>query len=144
MLSFTLQLISKKFDWSSEQQGWILSSFYIGYIISHVPGGLIAERYGGKWTLALSVLSIIICTVVTPIAVELGGYFTLIVLRILMGISAGTNFPALTVLVAAFVPKKERSTLGTIALGGSQVRITFIDLIESSTPNSNHHFSIFR
>lgn len=110
------------YDWSQELQGWILSSFYIGYLISHIPGGLIAEKYGGKWTLSLAILSISLCTFATPIAVDYGGYIILIVLRIFMGLAAGVTFPALTVLVAAFVPKNERSKLGTIALGGSQVR----------------------
>lgn len=35
-----------KYDWNQEQQGWILSSFYIGYVVTHIPGGIIAERYG--------------------------------------------------------------------------------------------------
>lgn len=60
------------YHWSQEQQGWILSSFYIGYVLTHVPGGLIAEKYGGKWTLSLGILSTAIFTILTPFAVEYG------------------------------------------------------------------------
>lgn len=60
------------YNWSQSQQGYILSSFYIGYVLTHVPGGVIAERYGGKWTLSLGILSTAIFTILTPLAVELG------------------------------------------------------------------------
>lgn len=82
---------------------------------------MIAEKFGGKWTLSLATLSVGICTIVTPVATDIGGSTMLIALRILMGLANGTAFPALTVLLAAWVPARERSTLGAIALGGSQV-----------------------
>lgn len=40
----------------------------------------------------------------------------------LMGIGAGPSFPALTVLLAAWVPQSERGKLGTVVYGGGQVR----------------------
>ena len=40
-------------EWSAERQGVILGSFYYGYAVSHVPGGILAERYGGKWIFGL-------------------------------------------------------------------------------------------
>lgn len=103
------------------QQGWVLSSFYIGYVITHIPGGMIAEKYGGKWTLGLGILSSAIFTLLTPITTIHGGYVALIVLRILMGLGEGTKFPALSVLLSAWVPKNERSKLGSFVLGGGQV-----------------------
>lgn len=110
-----------EYHWTQEQQGWILSSFYIGYVITHVPGGVIAEKYGGKWTLSLGILSTAIFTVLTPICVEKGGHIALIILRILMGLGEGTTFPALSVLLASWVPEKERSKLGSFVFGGGQI-----------------------
>lgn len=52
-----------------------------------------------------------------------GGYIALVILRILMGLGEGTTFPALSVLLAAWVPEKERSKLGSFVFGGGQVRI---------------------
>lgn len=94
------------------EQGWVLSSFYIGYVLTHVPGGLIAEKYGGKWTLSLGILSTAIFTILTPIITVNGGYVALVVLRVLMGLGEGTTFPALNVLLASWVPETERSKLG--------------------------------
>lgn len=51
-----------------------MSSFYVGYVLTHVPGGVIAEKYGGKWTLSLGILSTAIFTILTPFAVEHGTF----------------------------------------------------------------------
>lgn len=73
------------FDWSEELQGVILSSFYYGYVLSHFPGGWLAERCGGKHTLGLGVLSTALTTLLTPLAAHQGpGY--LIALRVIMGL----------------------------------------------------------
>lgn len=46
----------------------------------------------------------------------------LMALLITMGLAGGTTLPSLTVLIAAWVPERERSKLGGFVLGGSQVR----------------------
>lgn len=109
------------YDWNEELQGLILSSFYIGYIVTHIPGGLLAEKFGGKWTLGLGILSTAAFTMLTPLAIQKGGSDWLIVTRVLMGLGEGTTFPALSVLLAAWVPANERGKLGALVLGGGQV-----------------------
>ncbi|XP_055920216.1 putative inorganic phosphate cotransporter isoform X2 [Eupeodes corollae] len=110
-----------EYTWSEEHQGLILSSFYWGYIITHIPGGILAEKFGGKWTLCLGILSTAIFTLLTPLAIRMGGSYALIVVRVIMGMGEGTTFPALSVLIASWVPLKERSKLGALVLGGGQV-----------------------
>ncbi|KAG4078473.1 hypothetical protein HA402_009185 [Bradysia odoriphaga] len=112
---------SGTYEWSQELQGVILSSFYWGYAITHLPGGLLAEKFGGKYTLGLGILSTAVFTLLTPICVEWGGSTSLIVLRVLMGLGEGTTFPALSSLLAAWIPLKERSKLGSLVFGGGQV-----------------------
>ncbi|CAD6999510.1 unnamed protein product [Ceratitis capitata] len=118
-----------EYEWSEELQGYILSSFYIGYILTHIPGGLLAEKFGGKWTLSLGILSTAFFTVITPLAIINGGATWLIIVRILMGIGEGTTFPALSVLLAQWVPVKERGKLGALVLGGGQVGTILGNLI---------------
>lgn len=42
-----------------------------------------------------------------------------------MGLASGTIFPALSSLLASWVPVKERGKLGSFVLGGSEVRNNF-------------------
>ena len=36
------------FEWDSGTQGLILASFFYGYIVTQIPGGYLATKYGGK------------------------------------------------------------------------------------------------
>jgi len=50
-----------------------------------------------------------------------GGAPALIVLRVLEGLGEGTTFPALTTLLAAWIPKNERAKASALVYGGSMV-----------------------
>lgn len=73
------------FEWSQATQGLILGSFYYGYVLTHIPGGMLAERFGGKWVLGFGLLSTAICTFITPITVKMGGATALFILRVIEG-----------------------------------------------------------
>ncbi|XP_075224624.1 putative inorganic phosphate cotransporter isoform X1 [Lycorma delicatula] len=108
-----------EFDWSEQAQGVILSAFFWGYILTQVPGGLLAERVGGKHTLALGILISTICTLLTPLAAREGGVLGLIEVRIIMGLGQGFVYPSLNVLLAHWAPQQERGRLGSIVFAGS-------------------------
>ncbi|KAL5279363.1 hypothetical protein ACFFRR_003762 [Megaselia abdita] len=107
--------------WSEQQQSLTLSSFYIGYLITHVPGGLLCEIFGGKWILCLGILTTAIFTILTPESIYEGGLGSIVTLRILMGLGEGTTFPALSNLLSQWVPLKERGCLGAFVFGGGQM-----------------------
>ncbi|KAK3915848.1 Putative inorganic phosphate cotransporter [Frankliniella fusca] len=109
-----------EFHWDETVQGVVLSSFYYGYILSHLPGGWLADRFGGKHTLGLGILSTALTTLLTPAAAHLGPYW-LIALRIIMGVGEGVTFPAVSVLLAHWVPPAERSRLGSFVFAGAQL-----------------------
>lgn len=79
-------------------QGLILGSFYYGYVVTHIPGGMLAERFGGKWVLGLGLLSTAICTVITPITVKMGGAWALMALRVVEGLGEVSLFNMYTYL----------------------------------------------
>ncbi|XP_046627274.1 putative inorganic phosphate cotransporter isoform X1 [Neodiprion virginianus] len=109
------------YEWDESLQGIILSSFYWGYVITHLPGGQLAERFGGKYTLGLGILSTAIFTLITPLVVEEFDATGLIVLRFLMGLGEGTTFPALNSLISKWAPPAERSKIGSLILAGAQI-----------------------
>ncbi|KAH8260040.1 putative inorganic phosphate cotransporter [Drosophila bipectinata] len=106
------------YEWSEKLQGFILGSFYIGYVVTHIPGGILADKFGGKWVLSLGILLTALFSFLTPTCVNLGGANALIALRILMGFGEGTTFPALSVMVSNWVPANERGKLGSLVMGG--------------------------
>lgn len=66
-------------------QGWILGSFFYGYIITQVPGGYLARRFGAKLLLGFGILGTAVFTLFTPLAADLGAGF-LIAVRVLEGL----------------------------------------------------------
>ena len=63
-----------------------MGAFFYGYMfVFHVLGGLVAERYGIKWTLGVAILLSSSLTLLTPLVAH--GFLLLILVRILTGIS---------------------------------------------------------
>lgn len=100
-----------------------MSSFYWGYVLTHIPGGMIAERFGGKYSLGLGILCTAIFTFITPFVIYAsdGHWGWVIFVRVIEGLGEGTTFPALNVLLANWVPIHERSKIGTLVFAGSQI-----------------------
>jgi ACS family sodium-dependent inorganic phosphate cotransporter len=121
LFSLIFQLPGMKFDWSQELQGYILSSFYIGYIITHIPGAMLAHRFGGKYVLAFGILLTAFMSLITPIITKSWGAPALMVTRFLMGLFQGPLFPAISALLSAWVPTKERARLCSLAFSGMTV-----------------------
>ena len=49
-------------------QGRVLSAFFVGYLLTQVLGGRLADRFGGKIVLGIGVLSWSLFTLITPFA----------------------------------------------------------------------------
>ncbi|XP_071443502.1 sialin-like isoform X2 [Hetaerina americana] len=114
-----------EFTWDEETQGIILSSFFWGYVLTQLPGGMLAEKIGGKHLVGFGILSTSILTLLTPAAAHWGGSSTLIAVRILEGLGEGVTYPAMNYMLANWVPPNERSILGTLVYSGSQIGTVF-------------------
>lgn len=64
--------------------GWILSSFFFGYIITQIPGGWLAARFGGRWIFGIGIVMTAVLTLLTPVAVYLS-IWALIAVRVAEG-----------------------------------------------------------
>ena len=103
----------------------VLSSFYWMYILSNFLSGAITDKFGGKHTLGLSTLLVAMLTILTPAAIEYGGSTLLIWLRVLMGLGQGVIYPALSVLLAQWIPTSERARAGSMAFAASSFGTIF-------------------
>ena len=53
-------------EWDKMTQGWVLSSFFYGYIVTQIPGGWLAGKYGGKRVMLIGLIIYGISTMLIP------------------------------------------------------------------------------
>ena len=64
--------------------GWVLSSFFYGYLITQIPGGWIATRFGGKHVFGIGVLVTSVLTLITPQMADIN-IWALVTVRVVIG-----------------------------------------------------------
>lgn len=105
-ISVCILVMQNEFHWSESQKGLILSSFFIGYLLTQICGivmffnnlgGFLSEKLGGKVVLFSGVALWSCFTLLTPIAAQWSKYSIgyLLAVRIGMGFFEGVNFPAI-------------------------------------------------
>ncbi|XP_031549271.1 vesicular glutamate transporter 1-like [Actinia tenebrosa] len=110
--------IEPEFSWSPQLQGIILSAFFYGYIITQLPGGVLAIKFGGRNLFGFGVFCTSVLTILIPLAAR-WNVGILIALRILIGICEGVVYPANHAVWSKWAPPLERSKLTTISASGS-------------------------
>ncbi len=116
------------YGWDLATQGYVLSSFYIGYLLLQIVGGRLADRYGGKIVLSMGVLLWSLFTLITPPAAAFG-LTVLIMVRILMGMGEAVTFPSIYSLYARWVPLTERARSVAVANSGIPAGTVFALLV---------------
>ncbi|GAX83160.1 hypothetical protein CEUSTIGMA_g10586.t1 [Chlamydomonas eustigma] len=107
-MSIAILPMSQQYAWDSTTVGLVQSSFFWGYLLTQVAGGIWADMYGGKLVLGLGVVWWSLATALTPVAAQLG-LPALLAVRMLMGIGEGVAMPAMNNMLSRWVPVKERS-----------------------------------
>src|SRR5262245_14530732 len=107
-MSYAILPMSKQFGWDKATQGWVLSSFFVGYLGTQLLGGWLATRIGGRRLLTFGVLWWSAFTLVTPLAARVS-FGALIAARIGMGLGEGVAFPAIYQLFGKWIPLRERA-----------------------------------
>ncbi|KAF5731742.1 Major facilitator superfamily protein isoform 1 [Tripterygium wilfordii] len=107
-MSIAILPMSQEFNWNSATVGLIQSSFFWGYLLTQILGGIWADKYGGKVVLGFGVVWWSLATILTPIAARTGLPF-LLTMRAFMGIGEGVAMPAMNNILSRWVPVSERS-----------------------------------
>ncbi|XP_037805956.1 sialin-like [Lucilia sericata] len=140
-----LMILKRRLNFTSHRKGglwkqklWIskharedpyIFAFYIGFLITHIPGALIAESYGGKRVLIITLTIMSFITLATPSLVNQYGVKGLLILRIMLGLSEGPLFPAVCCMISRWIPSQERGSLATVVLSGGQIGILIVHLL---------------
>ena len=66
VISLAIIPMSEGMGWSETQRGFILSSFYIGYILTQIIGGMLSDKFGAKIVLGVGLIVWSLFTFITP------------------------------------------------------------------------------
>ncbi len=120
-LAWAITPIKAEFGFTDQDFGFIAGAFGIGYMVMTVGGGIIVDRWGAHkvWPAAAVLWSA--CTALMGIA---SSFWLLFLFRTMLGVAEGPHFPALTRVVADWLPGSERGR--ATAIGLSAVPISMV------------------
>jgi MFS family permease len=96
-------LIKDELQLSNTQIGLLMSAFFWTYVPGHVLAGWMIEKINAYRTLTLALAIWSLATFLTGLA---GGFATLFILRLLLGLGESAGFPATSKLLAMALPKE--------------------------------------
>lgn len=115
--SYVLSSIKGELTLSYTESGALMSAYFLGYTVGQIPWGLLADRFGSRRVMTVSVLGVSAATVLFGSGTD---FTSLAVARFLAGLlGAGVFVPAVR-LIAGWYEARERGTaLGLLNVGGS-------------------------
>ncbi|MBU6450138.1 MAG: MFS transporter [Cyanobacteria bacterium REEB67] len=105
-MAYAIDPLKHEFGFTDGQIGTIMSAFGIGYMVMTLGGGILVDKYGARsvWSLAAILWSA--CTAMMGMASTFNLFFFV---RTSLGLAEGPHFPALTRVVADWLPTEERA-----------------------------------
>jgi putative MFS transporter len=93
---------------SSAQEGLVGASALIGIFLGAFLGGWLTDIFGRQVLFTIDLAAIIVCSIAQFFV---GDVFWLIILRLLIGMAVGADYPIATSLLAEFSPRRWRGPL---------------------------------
>nr|XP_014102803.1 putative inorganic phosphate cotransporter isoform X2 [Bactrocera oleae] len=133
-----------EYAWSEQTKSLVLSSFFWGYVLMQIPGGQLAQRFGGKVMYLFGVGISGFLALFTPLSAQLGDWQFICALRFLQGFCQGSLYPSTHTLLSQWAPQTERGILATICFSGPQFGTIIILSISGTLAASKYGWpSIF-
>lgn len=93
-------MVQDELHLSATELGALFSAFFVTYVLGMVPGGWLADRYGAKRVLGAGAAIWSVATLLTGFA---GGFVSLMLLRLLLGLGETAVFPSTSKLIATSI-----------------------------------------
>ena len=123
-ISVAALAMQDEFGWSETTKGFVLSSFFIGYLLTQGIAGWLANRFGSKLVLGFAVIWWSAFTMLTPLAAY-ASFPLLIAARIALGLGEAATFPSSYGIISHWVPVTERSRAIALLMSGIPVGTLF-------------------
>jgi ACS family sodium-dependent inorganic phosphate cotransporter len=129
-LSALLPVLQRELHLSSEDEGYLMSSYFSGYVLTQIIGGVFADRLGGYPVLLFAMIASGLCCLAAP-ALALLGTFAFGRSFFVMGLVQGAAFPAGNVVCSKWLLPADRPLASNLSAIGAAIG-SF--LIQSSAP----------
>lgn len=103
VMASAIPFIAKDLQFSATQSGAVMSAFFAGYALMQIPGGILVDRYGPRRILTCAILLWSVFTALTALATSL---VSLVVVRVLFGITEGAAPSAVSKAVRIWAPEQ--------------------------------------
>ena len=123
VLSNVLVLMTNELGLTISQKGTLLAMIPLGYFLTQVPGGALADRIGAKNVMLYALTFSSLCCLAVPTAHEKGGIYGLYGILVLMGAVQGPMFPTSSVYLARWMPKAKPGEPDEKAWGTSMLDV---------------------
>ncbi|XP_049291666.1 sialin-like [Anopheles funestus] len=107
-----------RYAWNQNMQSHILGAYFYGYLLTSLPAGPMAERYGPQRLIGYSFLLCALVTALFPIFAAIN-VWVVIVGRFLIGVLSGCVYPTLHNVISRWIPPNEKSKAVACIAGGS-------------------------
>ncbi|MGI4840965.1 MAG: MFS transporter [Janthinobacterium lividum] len=117
-LAIASHQITTEFDISPFMLGLLLSSFLWLYLFALIPMGMLVDRFG---TRLVNAWGIGVWSVATLLSAASGGFLSMLITRLLMGVGESTSYPAGGRVLREWVPARERGMATSLFHAGSLI-----------------------
>ena len=121
-MSVAAQSMMKELDWTENQRGSVLSSFYWGYALGQIPSSFLMMRgtFSPMWTFGLAILIPSILTMLVPVCARYS-YEMALAIRMAIGFVESATFPACYQFYVVWIPPQIKTYMIAVMLSGTYV-----------------------
>jgi MFS transporter, ACS family, hexuronate transporter len=121
VLAYAILPIEKEFGFSNAGFGLILAAFGLGFTLMVITGGVLVDHFGARKIWSLAAVGWSVVCLLMGFAV---GFWSLLIFRVLLGVTESPAFPAFLRVVLDWFPLRQRaraSAVGSSAVAFSSV-----------------------
>src|SRR5262249_49374256 len=106
---------------------FLYTMYMLGYMLFHIPGGLLADTLGPRRVVGAALLWWSIFTGLTALAPSVpglsvwGAFYAFMVVRFLIGLAEGACYPSTSRMISNWMTVDERSSAAGVALSGTGI-----------------------
>jgi MFS transporter, ACS family, D-galactonate transporter len=123
VLSIAAPSLSKELRLDPAVLGIVFSAFSWTYAFAQVPGGILLDRFGTKLIYFISITFWSLCTLLQS---AVTGLYSLLSLRLGLGLFEAPCFPANGRIVAVWFPQNERARATSVYTVGEYIGLAFL------------------